>query len=178
MKGFIANNWQTILSTGGFVGAVSLTTYFAYKTCKDTGNCPQYSDPDRVDHFATQRMMIKDDRPSEDRLRSAENRLSDDAKVLEVRKQIGDKRFKEIYEEQISKPAYRTFAGEGTGTKFREADIAARRYGGNPEDYVKESSEAIPYKSDKALETHWIRNIKTGKRYEIKQKVVNYNPPK
>ena len=47
MKGFIANNWQTILSTGGFVGAVGLTTYFVYKTCKDTGNCPQYSDPDR-----------------------------------------------------------------------------------------------------------------------------------
>ena len=47
MKGFIANNWQTILSTGGFVGAAGLATYFAYKTCKDTGNCPQYSDPDR-----------------------------------------------------------------------------------------------------------------------------------
>ena len=64
MKGFIANNWQTILSTGGFVGAAGLATYFAYKTCKDTGNCPQYSDPDRVDHFAAQRMMIKDDRPT------------------------------------------------------------------------------------------------------------------
>ena len=54
MKGFIANNWQTILSTGGFVGAAGLATYFAYKTCKDTGNCPQYSDPDRFDPIRTE----------------------------------------------------------------------------------------------------------------------------
>lgn len=47
LRGFIATNWQTILSASGTVGIAGLAAYFAYRTCKDTGTCPQYSDLDR-----------------------------------------------------------------------------------------------------------------------------------
>lgn len=47
LNSFIAANWQTILSTAGWVGTIGLAGYFAYRTCDKIGDCPQYSDPDR-----------------------------------------------------------------------------------------------------------------------------------
>ncbi len=60
----------------------------------------------------------------------------------------------------------------GGKAPFRDAQRVARTHGGKTEDWVKKSSSSYTDKDGNKQETHWVENIKTGKRAEFKT-VVN-----
>jgi hypothetical protein len=66
------------------------------------------------------------------------------------------------------------FAGTGHGTVFRDAYTYVNKYGGNASDYVKMTSKNVYRVTDTAkVQTHWVENIQTGQRYDVKMKVTN-----
>ncbi len=56
-------------------------------------------------------------------------------------------------------------------TPFRDAHYKAKQYGGSPEDYIKQSSQKSILSDGTSLETHSVKNIKTGRIYEQKTKI-------
>ena len=52
----------------------------------------------------------------------------------------------------------------------RNTDIYATKYGGNSADYVKKSSTQVISPDGVGIETHWVENVKTGKKYDPKLK--------
>ncbi len=74
-------------------------------------------------------------------------------------------------------------AGGKSGVPFRDAPRIAAEYGGDPADWVKKNSKTgltrqfpnSPYTQQ--IETHWVENLKTGQRVEMKTKIVP-DPPK
>jgi len=62
-------------------------------------------------------------------------------------------------------------AGPGAKKPFRDADRAAKTYGGEPSDWVKKSSTSHTAPDLTKFETHWIENIKTNQRFEFKTKM-------
>ena len=67
-----------------------------------------------------------------------------------------------------------TTAGRGSKDIFRNAGQSAKRYGGNSADYVKKSSSQFKASDGYKFETHWIENLKTGKRFEPKT-IIEFN---
>jgi hypothetical protein len=63
------------------------------------------------------------------------------------------------------------FAGENTGTVFRNAANYAAKYGGNASDWVKKTSTTYESSDGTAFQTHWVENIITGQRVEFKTKL-------
>ena len=61
-------------------------------------------------------------------------------------------------------------AGTGSRVPFREAERITKEYGGNAVDWVKKSSPSFTAKDGAQFETHWVENLKTGQRVEIKTK--------
>lgn len=61
-------------------------------------------------------------------------------------------------------------AGAGSRTVFRDAQRIAQQYGGNAADWVKKTSSSYPSRDGTRFETHWVENIRTGQRVEIKTK--------
>ena len=61
-----------------------------------------------------------------------------------------------------------TIAGGNSGTVFRDAERVVKEYGGSPSDWVKKSSTSYTAKDGTKFETHWVENIRTGQRVEIK----------
>ncbi|ARF09630.1 putative hemagglutinin [Indivirus ILV1] len=65
------------------------------------------------------------------------------------------------------------FAGGNTGKVFRDEPRIINQYGGEIGDWVKKSSSKFTTKAGQDIELHWIENVKTGKRVEYKQKLIN-----
>ena len=63
-----------------------------------------------------------------------------------------------------------TIAGAGGRFQFRGSEEAASRYGGNPADWIKQTSTTYIGRDGITFETHWVENIKTGQRAEFKAK--------
>jgi len=61
-----------------------------------------------------------------------------------------------------------TIAGQGSNTKFRDADRVAQNHGGDSASWVKKSSSSHTAPDGTKFETHWVENIKTGQRVEHK----------
>ncbi len=68
---------------------------------------------------------------------------------------------------QTGEPGVR-IAGEGAKQIFRDAGAAAEKYGGKAADYVKMSSSSFIAKDGLQFSTHWIENVATGARHEMK----------
>lgn len=71
---------------------------------------------------------------------------------------------------QMNEPG-QVIAGLGSDKIFRDATKVAQKYGGNAEDYVKKKSSVYVHQDGNKYRTHWIENIKTGERYEMKTKI-------
>jgi RHS repeat-associated protein len=80
-------------------------------------------------------------------------------------------------QQQMTRPSAATTAGAGSAPfkSFRGAARAAKKYGGDPSDWVKKSSAPHTAPDGKRFETHWIENIKTNERQEFK---TNFLPNK
>jgi hypothetical protein len=63
-----------------------------------------------------------------------------------------------------------TMAGAGARVPFREAARVAREHGGNASDWVKKSSSSYTARDGATFETHWVENVRTGQRVEVKTK--------
>jgi hypothetical protein len=63
-------------------------------------------------------------------------------------------------------------AGPNVKNKFRDAEIFSKQHGGVPDDYVKVHSNSYKVRDTVKVETHWVENIKTGNRYDVKIKVI------
>jgi hypothetical protein len=61
-------------------------------------------------------------------------------------------------------------AGTGGRVPFRDAPRIAREYGGKAADWVKKGSSSYTARDGARFETHWVENIRTGKRVEFKTK--------
>ncbi|MCC8370691.1 MAG: hypothetical protein LN566_05010 [Rickettsia endosymbiont of Stiretrus anchorago] len=62
------------------------------------------------------------------------------------------------------------------GKEFRDVDRIIKTYGGSKKDWVKMSSSKTNISgSDLHFETHWVQNIKTGQKVEIKTVKVKGN---
>jgi RHS repeat-associated protein len=63
-----------------------------------------------------------------------------------------------------------TIAGPGTKKPLRAADGLAKKYGGEPGEFVKKTSTAHIASDGAQFETHWYENTNTGAQYEHKTK--------
>lgn len=63
-------------------------------------------------------------------------------------------------------------AGKGSKVAFRDAGRVASKYGGDAADWVKKTSSSYSAADGVKFETHWVENIKTGKRVEYKTKIL------
>ena len=70
-------------------------------------------------------------------------------------------------EQQIGEAGSVT-AGQGSKTAFRDAEVIARRYGGNAADWAKKSSSTYSARDGSRLQTHWVENLRTGERVDFK----------
>jgi hypothetical protein len=84
--------------------------------------------------------------------------------ALELRKKLA-------HESQMTEEGT-IIAGSGSKSIFRDADRIAKTYGGSSSDWVKKSSTSADLGNGYHIETHWVENIKTGKRVEFKTKEV------
>lgn len=51
---------------------------------------------------------------------------------------------------------------------FRDAEKFSKEYGGKTEEWVKKNSSSFNLDANTNMETHWVENIKTGQRVDIK----------
>ncbi len=56
---------------------------------------------------------------------------------------------------------------------FRDVIYIQQRYGGEIGDWIKKSSKRYDVTWDRVIETHWVENIKTGQKIDIKIKQVD-----
>jgi hypothetical protein len=79
-----------------------------------------------------------------------------------------NKLFKQLATESQIGEKGTVIAGKGSRSIFRNAEHSARKYGGNADDYVKKSSSSVVTPDGYKIETHWVENMATGKKYEPK----------
>lgn len=59
-------------------------------------------------------------------------------------------------------------AGAGGRAVFRDAQRSSQQYGGNAADWAKKTSPSFVSRDGTRCETHWVENIVTGERVEMK----------
>jgi hypothetical protein len=66
-------------------------------------------------------------------------------------------------------------AGAGTRVPLRDASRIVEEHGGKEIDWVKKASSPYTARDGTRLETHWLENVRTGERVEIKSKIFGRN---
>jgi hypothetical protein len=92
------------------------------------------------------------------------NEAHNTADALKLNKSLGS-------QVQMSEPGT-IMAGPGGRVPFRNAARVAQEYGGSASDWVKKTSTSYTARDGVQFETHWIENIKTGRRVEFKTKLI------
>lgn len=67
----------------------------------------------------------------------------------------------------------RIIAGAGSRAVFRDLDRIVKTYGGEAADWVKKSSSKYVARDGSVFEVHWVENLRTGKKVELKTSLLH-----
>jgi RHS repeat-associated protein len=67
----------------------------------------------------------------------------------------------------------RVIAGAGSRAVFRDVDRIVKTYGGEAGDWVKKSSSKYVARDGSVFEIHWVENLRTGKKVELKTNLLH-----